>query len=74
VAAASKASTSWTARTKIPGSKPARVAFLSVVLSYVGTGLAIRWSHVQGILPKYLNRFKVSEVNPELEQVRGPKP
>jgi hypothetical protein len=43
-------------------------AFFYVVLSSVGTGLAIGRSPTLGILPTYLNGFIVLEVNSEPEQ------
>jgi hypothetical protein len=49
-------------------------AFFCVVLSCVGLGLAMGWSPVQGVLPKWLNGFIVSEVNSQPEQTRELNP
>jgi hypothetical protein len=48
--------------------------FSCVVLSCVSRSFAMGRSPAQGILPKYINGFKASEVNSEMEQVRGPNP
>jgi hypothetical protein len=52
---------------RIMGSNP---TVLCVVLSCVGRGLAICRSPVQGILPKCLNGFIVTEVNSEKRTIR----
>jgi hypothetical protein len=44
--------------------------FFCVVLSCLGRGLMMGQSHVQGVLPKYLNGFVAAEVNSELEPVK----
>jgi hypothetical protein len=49
-------------------------AFLCVVLPYVGKDLPMGRSPIQGVLPKYLKGFTVSEVNSDSEQVRGHDP
>jgi hypothetical protein len=49
-------------------------AFFCVVLSCVDRGLAVGRSPVQGVLPKCLKEFIVSEVNSALEQAREPNP
>jgi hypothetical protein len=63
-------------KTGIVGSDPARdmsVCLLSfcVVLSYVGRGLSMDRSPIQGVLPNCLKDLTVSEVNSESEQARG---
>jgi hypothetical protein len=45
---------------------------LCVTLSYEGRGLAMGQSSAQGILPKCLEVFIVSEANSEPEEVRRP--
>jgi len=49
-------------------------SFLCVVLSCVGRGPVMGRSPVQGVLQKYLNGLKVSEVNSYSEQATGPNP
>lgn len=53
------------------GSKP---ALLCVVVSYVFRVLEMGRSPVQGIFPKCLRGFILSEVNSEPVQARGPNP
>jgi hypothetical protein len=48
-------------------------AFLCVVLPWVGRRLAMNWSPIQGVLPKWLKRFIVPEVNSESEKSRRSK-
>jgi len=72
-----KTHVSWTAQTRwswvrIPLKAWVYVWYFCVVLSCVGTGLAIGQSPVQGFLPKRLNGFVVSEVNSDSEQASGP--
>jgi hypothetical protein len=62
--------------TEIMGSNPARGMNASPrlsVLSCLGTGVAMDRCPVQGVLPKYLKKYSVSEVHSESEQDRGPK-
>jgi hypothetical protein len=49
-------------------------AFLGVVLSCVGGGLAMGRSPVQGVLQKCLNWFIISEINSKWEHARKPNP
>jgi hypothetical protein len=60
------------------GSNPARGMDVRVSLCCAllcrYRGLATGRSPVQGVLPKYLKEFLVSELNCELEQVRGSNP
>jgi hypothetical protein len=60
-------------------SKPARgmacmSTFVCVVLACVDRGLEMDRSTVPGVLSKYLKEFTVSEVDSELESVRGRNP
>jgi hypothetical protein len=48
--------------------------FFLFVLSFVCGDIAMGICPVRGILPKCVKGFIVSEVNSELEQVRGPNP
>jgi hypothetical protein len=49
-------------------------SFSCVVLSCKRRGFVLRWSSVQGVLPKQLNGFIVSEVNSESEQAKRHNP
>jgi hypothetical protein len=48
--------------------------FVFVVLNCVGKGLEIDPSPDEGLLPKCLKRFVISEINSESEQPRGLDP
>jgi len=55
--------------TGIVGSNPARGT--DVVMLYDGRGPTMGRTTVQGVLPKCLSRFKVSEFNSESERAAG---
>jgi hypothetical protein len=48
--------------------------FFYVVLSCVGRGLQMGRFPLEGVLPKCLNGFRISEVDSELEGRRRPNP
>jgi len=50
------------------------LAIFSALVSYEGRGLEMGRSPVQGIFPKCLRGFILSEVNSEPVQARGPNP
>jgi hypothetical protein len=47
-------------------------AYLCIVLSYVGTGIAMGQAPIQEVLPKFLNWFILTETASELEQNTWP--